>query len=93
LAKSQIIFDEYGNCTIKDKDFTEINISDEDRRLKEKIGSEFAFDDFIISTLISLSPKTIQVFNAKKIPIKLKDTLVGIFEDRVLFSNKKEKKT
>lgn len=87
-----LIFDDNGDCTIKDKDFNEVDVSEEDMKMKEEIGAELDFDDFIVSTLISLAPKTIQCFNSKTIPEKLKITLVSVFDDKVSFSNKKNQK-
>lgn len=86
-----LIFDENGDCNIKDREFNDIDASIENLNIREEIGTELIFDDFIISTLITLAPLSIKIFNKNNAPNKLLETLADIFETRVSFSNRKAK--
>lgn len=55
---------------------------------KEAKNSESNMDDFLLNSLISLSPITIRIHNKDDISIELRKTLEGVFDNKIKYLDK-----
>lgn len=80
-----------GKYIFYDDNCEELQNDELDKEFKTLIDTgDISYDDFLVTSLISLSPKKIIIYNSEQISKELKTTIKNVFMHKVTFKEKED---